>query len=103
MTPTSKGIDQLPCTRPSNHVIYICSFLRRTFQVALNEAKPDIIVFLGDIFDEGSVARDDEYDGYLRRFHQIFRHDPKIPVSVALFPPFNATTVGGENGHVLVR
>lgn len=63
-------------------------------------------MFLGDIFDEGSVASEEEYQGYLQRFHKIFRHDQKIPVSnnCALFPPFD-DAAGGENlyGHVLVR
>ena len=47
-------------------------YLATTFQHAFNYVQPDIVVFLGDLMDEGSVANGPEYDLYAQRFHQIF-------------------------------
>lgn len=33
---------------------------------------PDVIVFLGDLFDEGSIANDPEYRRYFQRFSTTF-------------------------------
>jgi len=34
--------------------------------------KPQVVVFLGDLFDEGSEATDPEYRRYYKRFASIF-------------------------------
>lgn len=61
------------------------SFVQRTFKTALNHVQPDLIIFLGDIFDEGSISTAEEYERYLRRFHRIFQqHIQSIPVSSQL-------------------
>lgn len=49
------------------------NFLQKTFAQALAYTKPDVICFLGDLMDEGSIATDDAYQRYLRRFHHIFK------------------------------
>ena len=41
---------------------------------------PDVIVFLGDIFDEGSRATDDQYDATLARFKAIYPQTSYIKV-----------------------
>ena len=53
----------------------MCGFFRylaKTFSYALNHVQPDIIVFLGDLTDEGSNANDADYELYVKRFNNIF-------------------------------
>ena len=52
------------------HALY--RYLAKTFQLALNHVQPDVVIFLGDLIDEGSVATDVEYELYVNRFRQIF-------------------------------
>ncbi|CAF1262359.1 unnamed protein product [Rotaria sordida] len=47
-------------------------YLAKTFAQANAYVKPDWIVFLGDIFDEGLSASDDEFKRYFERFNLIF-------------------------------
>ncbi|KAI0223668.1 Protein ZBED8 [Lamellibrachia satsuma] len=47
-------------------------YLAKTFRYAFNHVQPDVIIFLGDLIDEGSSANNAEYDIYVQRFHQIF-------------------------------
>uniref|UniRef100_A0A1B6KXB9 Calcineurin-like phosphoesterase domain-containing protein n=1 Tax=Graphocephala atropunctata TaxID=36148 RepID=A0A1B6KXB9_9HEMI len=61
-------------------------YLRKSFATALHHVKPDLIVFLGDLMEEGSLATDEEYERYLRRFREIFQLD-NIPSSKILFIP----------------
>lgn len=59
------------------------NFVQRTFRRALNHVKPDVIIFLGDIFDEGSISTSEEYERYMKRFKRIFHQPhPSIPVSI---------------------
>lgn len=53
-------------------------YLRKTFGQAVSHAKPDVVCFLGDLLDEGSVASDDEYERYLKRFHRVFETSSNI-------------------------
>ncbi|KAL9706061.1 hypothetical protein quinque_009579 [Culex quinquefasciatus] len=46
--------------------------LSRTYRRALQHTTPDVICFLGDLMDEGSVATDVQYDEYFARFADIF-------------------------------
>lgn len=83
MIPTSKLLILVSVTNYINPLVP-CSFVQRTFQRSLRYARPDLILFLGDIFDEGSIASEQEYEQYVKRFNRIFRHNPKIPVSTSL-------------------
>uniref|UniRef100_A0A336MKE9 CSON000539 protein n=1 Tax=Culicoides sonorensis TaxID=179676 RepID=A0A336MKE9_CULSO len=47
--------------------------LKKTFSHAFAHARPDVICFLGDIFDEGSSADDTQYQRYYERFREIFQ------------------------------
>ncbi|CAF4569108.1 unnamed protein product [Rotaria sp. Silwood1] len=47
-------------------------YLAKTFPQANAYVKPDWIIFLGDIFDEGLSASDDEFKRYFNRFNSIF-------------------------------
>lgn len=55
--------------------------------------KPDWILFLGDIFDEGLSASDDEFKRYYERFNSIF-HFTKHEQRSLIIPGDN--DVGGE-------
>lgn len=46
--------------------------LAKTFRQAVSHTKPDIIVFLGDIFDEGSISNDQEFKETYLRFQKLF-------------------------------
>lgn len=48
-------------------------YLKKTFTRALDHAQPDVVCFLGDLMDEGSVAADEPYLRYLDRFNSVFR------------------------------
>ncbi|XP_059143920.1 uncharacterized protein LOC131931214 [Physella acuta] len=48
------------------------SYLRKTFSRVYEHTQPDVIIFLGDIMDEGSKATDLEYESYFDRFNSIF-------------------------------
>lgn len=48
-------------------------YLEKNYNLAKWHVQPDVVVFLGDLFDEGSIAEDDEYRRYLRRFRRIFK------------------------------
>lgn len=66
--------------------------LRKSFESALTIVQPEVVIFLGDLMDLGSYASDKEFQGYLERFHDIF----KIPqhVHVNYIPGDN--DIGGE-------
>lgn len=46
--------------------------IRNTFALVYAHVKPDFVCFLGDIFDEGSVASHTEYNKYYARFLAVF-------------------------------
>ena len=50
-------------------------YLHKTYQLARKFAKPDIIIFLGDIFDEGVKSNNEQFNGYQKRFEKIFELD----------------------------
>ena len=53
-------------------------YLRSTFQVASNFFKPDIVVFLGDLTDEGSLSNDQLFSEYASRFMTLFHVDSSV-------------------------
>lgn len=42
---------------------------------------PHVVVFLGDIMDEGSIATNEEYRRYIKRFYDVFHVNPSVKVS----------------------
>ena len=48
-------------------------YLQFGFFHAIGYVRPDVVIFLGDLLDEGSIASDDEYINYVNRFHSVFR------------------------------
>lgn len=53
-------------------------YLRKTFGHAVEHAEPNVICFMGDLMDEGSVATASEYVRYLDRFRDIYRTSANI-------------------------
>jgi len=73
--------------------------MRRSFQTAVSWLNPEAVFFLGDIFDEGQWATDDDFKVYSMRFEELFavpenverfvvvgNHD--VGFHYALIPPF---------------
>lgn len=58
---------------------------RKTFRRVLSHTSPDVIVFLGDLMDEGSVANKEQFERYVNRFKDVF------------YVPNNAIVVSLEN------
>ncbi len=49
--------------------------MRRSFQTARALFAPDLVVFLGDVFDEGKWCGPDEFNRYAARFEELFAVD----------------------------
>ncbi|XP_065090334.1 uncharacterized protein LOC135711390 [Ochlerotatus camptorhynchus] len=62
--------------------------LSKTYRKALQHTTPDVICFLGDLMDEGSVASDVQYDEYYARFANIFTQ-PRADTSMIYIPGDN--------------
>ncbi|XP_044737622.1 metallophosphoesterase 1 [Chrysoperla carnea] len=69
-------------------------YLYYSYQHAVSHLKPNVIVFLGDLMDEGSTSTIKEYLKYLKRFHEIF--DVSYDVQYIYIPGDN--DIGGEFG-----
>ena len=67
-------------------------YLQFGFFHAVGYVRPDVVVFLGDLLDEGSISSDDEYTTYVRRFRNVFRM-PGTAKSVVIS---GDNDVGGE-------
>lgn len=67
-------------------------FLQKTFSLAFSYTRPDVVVFLGDLFDEGSKASTSEYESYLSRFESIFY---QIKSTKVVYVPGD-NDIGGE-------
>lgn len=60
-------------------------YLKKTYIHALQFSKPDLIIFLGDLMDEGHVATDPEFYEYVRRIFKIFLIGESQHVRVILY------------------
>lgn len=47
-------------------------YLKKTYYWAFRFAQPDIVIFLGDLMDEGSIAKNEEFYSYVGRIFNIF-------------------------------
>ena len=68
-------------------------YLAKSFALAYDYVRPDWTLFLGDIFDEGLSANDEEFKRYFERFDSIFHFDAHAQRSLVV-PGDN--DVGGE-------
>ncbi|XP_063920022.1 uncharacterized protein Mppe isoform X2 [Zophobas morio] len=69
-------------------------FLKKTYSWAYRFAEPDVVIFLGDLMDEGSIARDEEFFAYARRIYNVFTDSSPTAVKHIWLPGDN--DVGGE-------
>ena len=67
-------------------------YLQFGFFHAVGHVRPDVFVFLGDLLDEGSIASEDEYMTYVRRFRRVFR----MPATTKSIFISGDNDVGGE-------
>lgn len=67
-------------------------YLKKTYARAFAFTKPDVVCFLGDLLDEGSVATDEAYGRYVRRFNNIFKANASVR---KIFIPGD-NDIGGE-------
>ena len=51
--------------------------MRQSFSSAYGIFNPELVFFLGDVFDEAKWCGKDEFEDYLRRFKTLFHHDPR--------------------------
>lgn len=47
--------------------------ISKNFRQAFSHVKPDAVIFLGDLMDEGSVADNEQFQRYHRRFLKVFK------------------------------
>ncbi len=84
-------------------------YLRNTFLLANSYVKPDATIFLGDLFDEGLKATDQQFKRYFDRFNKIFECEKNRRVNNVkqIFIPGD-NDIGGEyvndrNGNLAKR
>ncbi|ODN06165.1 Metallophosphoesterase 1 [Orchesella cincta] len=77
-------------------------YLQKNYRLAKNHVLPHVVVFLGDLFDEGSIASDPAYRRYFSRFRKIFslpKRQDSSPSSIKyVFVPGD-NDVGGERSE----
>ncbi|XP_075992771.1 metallophosphoesterase [Anticarsia gemmatalis] len=71
-------------------------YLKSTFSVVMKKFKPDVLVYLGDLMDEGSIAPYKDFHEYVGRLLDIFEVD--YEVTQIWLPGDN--DIGGENEPV---
>lgn len=62
----------------------LCRYLSRGFAEAYAHVDPHVVVFLGDLLDEGSTASESEYELTWSRFNNIFRVGDQTKVKFVL-------------------
>ena len=53
-------------------------YLSKTFSWAMYAYDPQVVVFLGDLIDEGSEADQDDYKDYVIRFKNIYSLESEV-------------------------
>jgi metallophosphoesterase superfamily enzyme len=61
-------------------VFCIFRYLEKTFSRAVKYSQPHVIVFLGDLMDEGHIANGEDFEKYKRRLDSIFSMPDDIMV-----------------------
>jgi hypothetical protein len=72
-------------------------YLQNTYRIALSYTQPDVIIFLGDLFDEGLKSSDEQFQSYYQRFNKIFKINEILEknTSKILYIPGD-NDIGGE-------
>ncbi|EDW10219.1 metallophosphoesterase 1 isoform X2 [Drosophila mojavensis] len=72
-------------------------YLKKTFERAVSFTQPHILVFLGDLLDEGNIATAQEYKQYVQRFKRIYKN--KRLTNRVHVPGDN--DIGGDDGDYI--
>lgn len=64
--------------------------MHRAFQTAIQLHRPDVIFILGDLFDEGLMVGDHDFDEYVQRFRRLFY----VPDGIRLYGALGNHDVG---------
>ncbi|XP_054738342.1 metallophosphoesterase 1 homolog isoform X4 [Anastrepha obliqua] len=72
-------------------------YLRKTFERSLQFTQPHVICFLGDLLDEGSIATQQDFKGYVKRFQRIYKTNTDIR---RIHVPGD-NDIGGEDGEYI--
>ena len=67
----------------------ICRYLEKTFSRALDHSDPHVVVFLGDLMDEGHIASAESFKSYKRRLDSIFQMPDHIMVLLYIINRIN--------------
>ncbi|ESP03562.1 hypothetical protein LOTGIDRAFT_237661 [Lottia gigantea] len=70
-------------------------YLKKTFERVYLYSQPDIVMFLGDLMDEGDQATHEQYDTYYNRFMDIFQLAKQSKVQFIA----GDNDIGGEKIH----
>ncbi|CAL4078971.1 unnamed protein product [Meganyctiphanes norvegica] len=75
-------------------------FVQRGLQFAIWKTRPDVVVFLGDLLDQGSKSTDDEFFSLAKHFKNVMR----IPdyVKEIIFVPGD-NDIGGEGSDSVTK
>ncbi|GJQ78978.1 hypothetical protein Trydic_g140 [Trypoxylus dichotomus] len=74
-------------------------YLRVTYQSVFNFIKPDIVIFLGDLFDEGSISVQHDFSNYVDRLYTIFDIGKSSGIQYIWLPGDN--DIGGEGTDIV--
>ncbi|XP_031551473.1 metallophosphoesterase 1-like [Actinia tenebrosa] len=72
-------------------------YLSHAFEAAVKFVKPDVIIFLGDLLDEGFESTNEEFSVYTQRFDRIFN----VPNDIHKIYLAGDNDIGGEGPDVL--
>ncbi|KAK7071042.1 hypothetical protein SK128_007679 [Halocaridina rubra] len=72
-------------------------FVSRGFNLAVWKTKPDVVIFLGDILDDGSISNDDGFKAKAEHFKSLM-HIPSYVKQTIYVPGDN--DIGGEGSDV---
>ncbi|XP_057668197.1 metallophosphoesterase 1 homolog [Diorhabda carinulata] len=74
-------------------------FLRQTYLQAYNFVQPDVVIFLGDLMDEGHRASNQEFHEYIRRLFNIFLGSSTSTIVRYIWLPGD-NDIGGEDSNI---
>ncbi|KAF2348941.1 Calcineurin-like phosphoesterase domain ApaH type [Trinorchestia longiramus] len=74
------------------------NFMKKGFEAAIRTAKPDVVIFLGDLLNDGSIASDAAFEVMKNDFLNAFAVPDSVKLSIYL-PGDN--DVGGEGKDLL--
>lgn len=67
-----------------HNIVNFHRYLEKTFSRAVRFSQPHVIVFLGDLMDEGHIANAEDFERYKRRLDSIFSMPDDIMVFILI-------------------